>query len=91
MFIRPFLGLLRNHQLFATLRANALYKPFYTVTWLAAAKENGILELLAAHPASLEQIAAAFCRDAKSREALEAWLQLGLHVESTARSQSPAR
>jgi hypothetical protein len=43
MPVRPFLKLLRNHQLFAALGVNALFKPFNKVSYLAAlmrAKEN---------------------------------------------------
>lgn len=77
MFIKPFLKLFKNDQLAALTGINALFKPFYKLTYLSAAKQGGLLDLLSQGPASFEQIAAIYCRDAKTREALEAWLQLG--------------
>lgn len=81
MTLRPFLRLLRNHQLLATLRVNALFKPFYKLSWLASAKTNGVLDILTNTRAPFDRLAATYCRDAKAREALEAWLQVGIRLQ----------
>ena len=83
MLIRPFLKLFRHAQLAALIQAGSLFKPFYKVLYLAAAKESGVLDLLSGQPVGFDRIAAACCKDrtgAKAREALEAWLQMGLRL-----------
>jgi SAM-dependent methyltransferase len=78
--MRPFLRLLKNNQLLAALGVNALFKPFYKVTYLVAAKNCGLLDLLSTRPVAFAELAETWCRNAKAREALEAWLQLGLRL-----------
>ncbi|HEX7341359.1 MAG TPA: class I SAM-dependent methyltransferase [Rhodanobacteraceae bacterium] len=73
--------LIRAHQLVPALRAKALYKPFYTLTWIAGAKHGGLLDLLHDTPQSFEQLASRYGTDAKSREALGAWLLMGVHLK----------
>src|SRR5262249_40151217 len=68
------------NQLPAFVRSNALFAPFYKITYLAALKDCGLLDRLAARPADLEALAKTYCRNAKDREALEAWLQLGVRL-----------
>jgi 4-hydroxy-2,2'-bipyrrole-5-carbaldehyde O-methyltransferase len=82
MSIKPFLTLMRNHQLGAMTGSNALLKPFYQLNYLVAAKECGLFELLLDTPKGFEQLAAIFCAEdeAKTREALEAWLSLGVRL-----------
>lgn len=83
MVIRPFLKLFRQAQLGALIRVGLLLKPFYTVVYLAAAKNSGLLDLLSGQPVAFERIAAACCKDpsdAKAREALTAWLQMGARL-----------
>ena len=80
MSIKPFFRLFRNDQLGAFLSVNALFKPFNKLTYLAAAKECGLFDLLCGEPVEFEQLAQTYCRDAKGREALEAWLQLGVRL-----------
>jgi SAM-dependent methyltransferase len=80
MVIRPLMRLLRQGQLFGLMRAGMLFRPFYTVVYLAALKQNGILALLSERPMGFEQIAAAYGQDAKTREALTAWLQMGVRL-----------
>jgi SAM-dependent methyltransferase len=80
MSIKPFLTLLRRNQLPAFVRSNALFTPFYKLTYLAALKDCGLLEQLAVRPADLEALAKTYGTDAKGREALEAWLQLGMRL-----------
>ena len=79
MSIRPVLKLIRNHQLLALTGSNALLKPFYQLNYLVAAKECGLFELLDA-PKDFKQLAEVYCRDDKAREALEAWLGLGVRL-----------
>jgi SAM-dependent methyltransferase len=79
--IRPFLKLFRQGQLQALISAGLLLKPFYRVVYLAAAKECGVLDLLSGQPVGFNSIADACCKDRcdmKTREALEAWLQMGV-------------
>jgi SAM-dependent methyltransferase len=79
MSIKPVLKLVRNHQLLALTGSQALLKPFYQLNYLVAAKECGLFELLAA-PKRFEQLAEVYCRDDKAREALKAWLGLGVRL-----------
>jgi hypothetical protein len=80
MCIKPFLKLVTNHQLLALTGSNALLKPFYQLNYLAAAKECGLFELLLDAPKGFEQLAGVYCTDEKAREALEAWLGLGVRL-----------
>lgn len=80
MSIKPFLNLIANHQLSAFIGCSSLLKPFYQLNYLAAAKECGLFDLLLDAPKSLDHLAAIYCKDAKAREALEAWLSLGIRL-----------
>ena len=80
MSIKPFLKLIMNDQLPALTGSTALLKPFYRLNYLAAAKECGLFELLLNASRSFEQIAEVYCTGNKTREALEAWLGLGVHL-----------
>ena len=80
MSIRPFLKLFRDDQLSAFISSNALLKPFYRLNYLVAAKKCGLFELLLDAPKSFERLAEVYCRDEKAREALEAWLRLGVRL-----------
>ncbi len=79
MSFKPYLQLYRNRQLFALTAIAALLKPF-GIAFLAGARESGLLEILSDKPMPLEQLAAEYCRDAKAREALTAWLELGVRL-----------
>jgi len=80
MSIKPVLKLMMNHQLLTLTGSNALLKPFYQLNYLVAAKECGLFELLLAAPKGFEQLAEVYCTDDKAREALEAWLGLGVRL-----------
>lgn len=84
MSIKPILKLMRNNQLSSLTGANALLKPFYQLNYLVAAKECGLFELLLDAPKSFQQLAEIYCADNKAhdknREALEAWLGLGVRL-----------
>jgi SAM-dependent methyltransferase len=78
--IKPILKLIMNHQLLALTGSNALLKPFYQLNYLVAAKECGLFELLLDAPKGFEQLAEVYCTGDKAREALEAWLGLGVQL-----------
>ena len=80
MSFKPFLKLWKNDQLSTFISSGTLIKPFYKLVFLAAAKENGLLELLTAGPLKFEQLAETYCRNDRARQALEAWLQLGVRL-----------
>jgi len=77
----PILKLLMNRQLLPALRANALYEPFYRLSFMAGAAKCGLLADLAQGPLSFDEIAANHGQPgAKFREAIEAWLHLGVRL-----------
>jgi len=80
MAIKPFFMLFRKGQLSAFLSIGSLLKPFYKLVFLAAAKEGGFLDQLSDGPVQFERLAQDHCCDQKAREALEAWLQVGLRL-----------
>lgn len=80
MSIKPLFKLMRNHQFLALTGSNALLKPFYQLNFLVAAKECGLFELLRDGPKGFAQLAEVDCKDDKAREALEAWLGLGVRL-----------
>jgi len=84
MSITPFLTLLKEGKLRTAIQANALYKPFYTLTYLAALKHCGVMDRLSSGPASLEDLALIHASDAKTREALESWLRMGCGLKMLA-------
>ena len=69
-----------NHQLLALTGSNALLKSFYQLNYLVAAKDCGLFERLLDAPKRFEQLAEFYCADEKAREALEAWLSLGVRL-----------
>lgn len=91
MSLKPFVQMIKRHQLVTSLRVNALYKPYYKAVYLAAAGSSGLLEMLASGPRSLDAIAATFGDDAKSRDALEAWLRLGVTLRLLRRGRDGYR
>jgi len=91
MSIKPFLKLIKTTQLSTFTASGALLKPFYKLIYLAAAKECGLFDLLADAPKGFEELAKVYCKDDKAREALEAWLRLGMrlgHLQLNARGYS---
>jgi 4-hydroxy-2,2'-bipyrrole-5-carbaldehyde O-methyltransferase len=80
MSIKPILKLIMNNQLLALTGSKALLKPFYQLNYLVAAKECGLFALLLDAPKGFEQLAEVYCTDDKAREALEAWLGLGVRL-----------
>jgi len=80
MFFKPFFRLLRDGRLTSLLGAGAELKSFYKLTYLAAAGEAGLLNRLAAGPVTFESLADFYAADGQGREALEAWLQMGIRL-----------
>lgn len=80
MSIKPILKLISNNQLLALTGSNALLRPFYQLNYLVAARECGLFELLQDAPKGFEQLAEVYCTNDKAREALEAWLGLGVRL-----------
>lgn len=80
MVLKPFLGLLRDGQLGALLGVGSELKSFYKLTYVAAAGESGLLDRLAKGPATLDLLAEYYSAAGQGKEALEAWLQLGVRL-----------
>jgi hypothetical protein len=78
MLLTPLLTLIKNRQFLPAIRINALFKPFYKISYLAGAKKCGLLDALSTGPLTFDDLAKAYCQDAKACEALQAWLQLGI-------------
>jgi hypothetical protein len=70
MSLKPFLKLIRNDRLLALMGGNALLKHFYQLSYIVAAKDCGLFDLLSDAPKSFEQLAEIYCRKDKAREAL---------------------
>lgn len=80
MSFKPFLRLLRDGRLAALLGVGSALKSFYKLAYLAAAGEAGILNQLKSGPATLESLALFCGAEGQGREALEAWLQMGVRL-----------
>lgn len=80
MSFKPFLRLLREKKLGAAIQCNALYRPFYQLSYLAALEDSGLLDRLRGQRAALETLASEFSPGTKAMEALVAWLQLGCRL-----------
>jgi SAM-dependent methyltransferase len=80
MSLKPFFSLLREGRLTPLLAAGASLKSFYKLTFLAAAGEAGLLSRLAGGPATLELLAEFCGARGQGKEALEAWLQMGISL-----------
>jgi SAM-dependent methyltransferase len=81
MPFKPFFRLWRDGRLSALLGAAAELKSFYKLTYLAAAGEVGLLNRLASGPATLDSLAEFCAVGSQGREALEAWLQMGVRLQ----------
>lgn len=80
MSFKPFLQLLHDGRLSPLLSIGGGLKTFYKLTFVAAAGESGLLNLLATGPATIDSLAEHFAARAQGREALEAWLQMGVRL-----------
>ena len=80
MPLKPFFRLLRSRRLLPVLAVGAALKPFYKLSFLAAAGDAGLLHRLADGPATFDALVDDFARGSQGREALEAWLQMGVRL-----------
>lgn len=80
MSLKPLFRLLRDGRLTALLGVGARLKPFYKLTYLAAAGEAGLLKRLSDGPATFDSLAVCCAADGQGREALAAWLQMGVRL-----------
>ena len=78
---KPFFQLWRDGRLSALMGAAAQLRSFYKLTYLAAAGEAGLLHRLASGPATFDSLAEFYAVDSRGREALEAWLQMGVRLQ----------
>ncbi|HEY1577314.1 MAG TPA: class I SAM-dependent methyltransferase [Terracidiphilus sp.] len=81
MSVKPFFRLLRDGRLVPLLGIGVSLKSFYKLTYLAAAGESGLLNRLATGPATFDALADFFGATGQGREALEAWLQMGVRLK----------
>jgi len=80
MSLKPFFHLWRDGRLSALVGAAGELKSFYKLSFLAAAGESGLLNRLASGTAMLDSLAEFYVANSRGREALEAWLQMGIHL-----------
>ena len=80
MSLKPYFRLLRDGRLSALVGAAAHLKSFYRLCYVAAAAKAGLLKRLGAGPASLDSLANMYAAEGRRREALEAWLQMGVRL-----------
>ena len=81
MSFKPFLNLWRGGQLSALLGVGSQLKSFYRLTWLGAAADSGLLSRFATGPATFDSLIESCAATGQGREALEAWLQMGLRLK----------
>ena len=81
MKFSTFLASWRTGRLPLLLRLDRLLHPLYRVTFLASASACGLLRRLSGGPVSFEGIAAELAPAPRDREALEAWLHLGVQLK----------
>ena len=80
MSFKPLFAVLRDGRLGALLGVNAGLKSFYKLTYLAAAGESGLLQRMADRPVKFESLIEFCGATGQGREALEAWLQMGVRL-----------
>ncbi|HEX4037460.1 MAG TPA: class I SAM-dependent methyltransferase [Acidobacteriaceae bacterium] len=84
MSLKPLFRLLQDGRLSALLGTSGKLKSFYQLTYLAAAGEAGLLHRLAAGPATFDSLAELYAAESvgtdASKEALRAWLQMGIRL-----------
>lgn len=80
MSLKPLVRMLRDGRLTALMGVGSQLKPFYKLTFLAAAGQSALLNRLAASPATLDALAEFFAATGPAKDALEAWLQMALRL-----------
>jgi len=81
MPFKPFFRLWCDGRLSALLGTAAELKSFYKLTYLAGAGEAGLLNRLASGPVTLDVLAEFYAANGRGREAVEAWLQMGVRLQ----------
>jgi len=81
MSITPLLTLLKEGKLRTAVKVNALYRPFYILVYLATLKNCGLMDRLSSGPAPFNDLALTYANNAKTKEALESWLQMGCRLK----------
>ncbi len=82
---KSFIQFLQSGMLRVMRRGMRLFPAYYRVAWLAAAARCGLVRSLAGGPRTLETLAVEMAPDARDRDALEAWLGLGVRLKELAR------
>jgi 4-hydroxy-2,2'-bipyrrole-5-carbaldehyde O-methyltransferase len=80
MSFTPLFRLLHDGRLTPLLGVGDKLKSFYKLTYLAVAGQAGLLNRLATGPATLDSLSAFHSARGHGREALEAWLQMGVRL-----------
>jgi 4-hydroxy-2,2'-bipyrrole-5-carbaldehyde O-methyltransferase len=80
MSLKPLFRLWQDGQLSALAGVSRKLKPFYELTYLAAAGEAGLLRRFADGPATFDSLAEFLNVDDQGKEALTAWLQMGVRL-----------
>lgn len=80
MSLKPFIQMFHEGRLGALAGVGRELKSFYRLTYLGAAGDAGLLSRLVNGPATLEALVEFYAADGQGREALEAWLQMGIRL-----------
>lgn len=88
MKIPTALSLLGSGQLPSIGLVGLLLRPMYRGAFVAAASANGVLALLARGPVPFDDIAAALSPNPSTRDALEAWLEMGVSLGELSRTEA---
>ena len=78
MRLRTLLALVRSGQLGLLLSTSRALRPYYRLSFLAAAASSSVLKVLAEGPVPLDALAARLGAPPSMRDGLEAWLRLGV-------------
>lgn len=81
MLLKPLIRLFREGRLSIMAGVTSDLKSFYRLSYLAAAGQSGLLNCLASGPATLAFLAQFYAIDERGREALVAWLQMGVRLQ----------
>jgi SAM-dependent methyltransferase len=91
MRFKTFIRFFEAGKLRTMFRGMRLFGSYYRVIWLAAAARCGLLQSLARGSKSLDLLAAEMAPEAAQRDALEAWLGLGVGLKEIGRDREGYR
>ena len=77
MSFKPFLQLAAEKKLGTAIRCNALYKPFYKLSYLTALKNSGLMDRLRGERVAFERLASVHIR-LKDRRSVDRVATIGL-------------